>query len=78
VSDLASINAVLQHQIKRTAREWLATPQATPRAGPGLARDTAGFEFVLQQSYRAEFGIAAEDAEIFTSISTMTSLRSRA
>jgi hypothetical protein len=32
-----------------------------------IARDTAGFELVFQQSYRAEFGIAAEDATLFAS-----------
>jgi hypothetical protein len=47
-------------------------------ARSSLALGTAGFELVPQQSYRAEFGIAAEDEAIFGSLSTMTSLPSRA
>jgi hypothetical protein len=38
----------------------------------------AGFELSLQQLYRAEFGIAAEDAAIFVSLSAMASLWSPA
>jgi hypothetical protein len=44
---------VLQHQIERTAREWLAAAQATRCARPQLALDAAGVELVLQQPDRA-------------------------
>src|ERR1700680_148616 len=39
VNDFTPIDAVLQHQIERAAREWLATPQATRGARPQLALD---------------------------------------
>src|SRR5712675_1833370 len=61
VNDFTPIDAVLQHQIERAAREWLAAPQATRGARPQLALDAAGFQLVLQQPDRAEFGIAAKD-----------------
>src|SRR4029077_18669512 len=61
VDDLASIDPVLQHQIERAAREWLAAAQATRCAGPQPALDAAGGELVLQQPDRAEFGIAAKN-----------------
>src|SRR6267142_4476301 len=61
VDDLASIDPVLQHQIERTAGEWLAAAQATGCARPQPALDAAGVQLVLQQPDRAEFGIAAKD-----------------
>src|SRR6266446_10735662 len=61
VSNLAAINAVLQHQVERTTGEWLATRDAARGARPQPALDTPGFKLVLQQSDRAEFGIAAKN-----------------
>src|ERR1700730_2030460 len=61
VDDLASIDPVLQHQIERAAREWLAAARATRCARPQLALDAAGVELVLQQPDRAAFGIAAKN-----------------
>src|SRR6266446_10197349 len=61
VDDLASIDPVLQHQIQRAAREWLAAAQATRCARPQPALNAAGVELVLQQPDRAEFGIAPKD-----------------
>src|ERR1700722_806773 len=61
VDDLAPIDAVLQHQVERTAGEWLATRDAARAARPQFALDVAGFQLVLQQSDRAEFGVAAKD-----------------
>ena len=61
VDDLAAIDAVLQHQIERTAGEWLATRDAARAARPQFALDVAGFQLVLQQSDRAEFGVAAKN-----------------
>src|SRR6516165_2202542 len=61
VNDLAAIDAVPQYQVKGTARERLAADQATRSARPRLAFDAARFELLLQQSDRAEFGIAARD-----------------
>src|SRR5947199_2144828 len=61
VDDLAAIDAVLQHQIERAAREWLAAAPATRCARPQPALDAAGVELVLQQPNRAEFGIVAKN-----------------
>ena len=61
VNDLASVNAVLQHQVERAVREWLAALQATRSARPRLAFDPAGFQLVFQQSDRAEFGFSGKD-----------------
>src|SRR5712672_402285 len=61
VNDLAPINAVLQHQVERTAGERLPTRDAARGAGPQLALDAPRFQLVLQQPDRAEFGIAAKD-----------------
>src|SRR6202040_1415282 len=61
VDDLAPIDAVLQHQVERTAGEWLATRDAARTARPQFALDVAGFQLVLQQSDRAEFGVAAKN-----------------
>src|SRR5215831_12253011 len=61
VDDLAAIDAVLQHQVERAAREWLAAAPATRCARPQRALDAAGVQLVLQQPDRAEFGIAAKN-----------------
>src|SRR4030081_1222490 len=61
VYDFTPIDAVLQHQIERATREWLAAPQATRGARPQLALDAPGFQLVLQQPDGAEFGIAAKN-----------------
>src|SRR5436305_520197 len=48
VSDLAAIEAVLQHQVERAAGEWL-TPNAATRSGrPRLTLDPPSFELDLQ------------------------------
>src|ERR1700680_1446169 len=49
-NDLASVNAGLQQQVKRAAREWFAALQATRSARPRLAFDRAGFQLVFQRS----------------------------
>src|SRR5204863_8447966 len=61
VNDLAAIEAVLQHQVERTARERLVADEAPRSARPRLAFDPSGFKLVLQQPNRTEFGVAAED-----------------
>src|SRR6266446_6926332 len=38
VNDLAPVDAVLQHQVERAAREWFTTPEPTGGARPALAR----------------------------------------
>src|SRR5690242_1963371 len=48
MNDLAAIEAVLQYQVERTAREWLAANAATRNGRPRLALDPPSFEFVLQ------------------------------
>jgi hypothetical protein len=48
VNDLAPVDAVLQHQVERTAREWLITPEATGGAGPALALKALGVKLLLQ------------------------------
>src|SRR6266446_10412651 len=75
VNDLAAINAVLQHQIERTTGEWLPARDAPRGAGPQPALDAPGFQLVLQQPDRAEFGIKIERT-ISASLLTMMSLRS--
>jgi hypothetical protein len=59
-NDLAAIEAALQHQVERTARERLVADEAPRSACPRLAFDPSGFKLVLQQPNRAEFGVAAE------------------
>src|ERR1700731_928663 len=54
VDDLAAIDAVLQHQVERTAGEWLATRDAARAARPQFALDVAGFHFVARISSRAK------------------------
>ena len=61
MNDLAEIGTVLQHQVERAAREWLAANKAAGSARPRFALDAAGVELLLQQPDRAEFGIAAEN-----------------
>src|SRR6266436_8972712 len=61
VNDLAAIDAVLQHQVERAASEWFPTRDAARGARPQLALDAPGFQLVLQQPDRAEFGIAAKN-----------------
>src|SRR5438309_128026 len=61
VDDLAPVNAVLQHQIERTAGKWLATRDAARGARPQLALDAQGLQLVSQPPDRAEFGIAAKN-----------------
>src|SRR5207248_10484682 len=60
-NELAEIGMVLQHQVERAARKWLAANRATGSARPRFALDAAGLELLLHQPDRAEFGIAAED-----------------
>src|SRR4029077_18889227 len=59
VNDLTAIDAVLQHQVERTTGEWFPTRDAARGARPQFAPNAAGFQLVLQQPDRAEFGIAA-------------------
>src|SRR5580692_3452927 len=47
VNDLASVNAVLQHQVERAARERLAADEAPGSARPRLTFDPARFELRL-------------------------------
>src|SRR5258705_11411094 len=47
VNDLASVNAVLQHQVERAARERLAADEAPGNARPRLTFDPARFELRL-------------------------------
>src|SRR5438270_5179613 len=61
MNDLAKIGTVLQHQVERAARKWLAADRATGSARPRFALDAEGIELLLQHPDRAEFGIAAEN-----------------
>src|SRR6202045_3901865 len=61
VNDLAPVNAVLQHQIERTAGKWFATRDPARGACPQLALDAQGLQLVSQPPDRAEFGIAAKN-----------------
>src|SRR5580693_4701559 len=53
VNDLAPVNAVLQHQIERTAGKWLATRDLARGARPQLALDALGLQLVSQPPDRA-------------------------
>src|SRR5260370_8666657 len=55
VDDLAPIDAVLQHQVERTAGEWLATRAAARAARPQFPVDVARFHLSLHQSTRPTF-----------------------
>src|SRR5271169_4366663 len=72
-NDRASIDAVLQHQIKRSTREWFGTPQATRRESL-VTRQASSSSF--NNSHPAEFGIVGEDATVFGLVSATTSFRS--
>src|SRR5438477_5410888 len=61
MNDLAEIGTVLQHQVERAAREWLAANRAAGSTRPRLAFNAVSVELLLQQPDRAEFGITAED-----------------
>ena len=61
VNNLTQIDAVLQHQVERAAREWLATRDAARGARPQFDLNAPGVELVLQQPDRAEFDIAAKN-----------------
>ena len=52
MNDLAEIGAVLQHQVERAARKWLAANRMAGSARPRFALDAAGVEFLLQQPDR--------------------------
>jgi hypothetical protein len=71
-NDRASIDAVLQRQIKRSTREWFGNPQATRREWL-VARQASSSSF--NNSHPAEFDILGEDATLFGLVSAMTSFR---
>src|SRR5215475_10325876 len=48
VKDLAAIEAVLQHQVERAAREWIAANAAARSGGPRLALDPPSLELIPQ------------------------------
>src|SRR5438270_5219478 len=64
VNDLAPVNAVLQHQIERTAGKWLTTRDPARGARPQLALDAQGVQLVSQPPDRAEFGVAAKSRAV--------------
>src|SRR5213080_2747771 len=61
VHNLATINAVLQHQVERTTGDRLAAVPAAVRGGPDLAHNAGAIEILLQFPDRLEFGVAPED-----------------
>jgi hypothetical protein len=61
VDDLAAVDLVFEHRVKRATAERLAAPAAARCADPALTGDAVGLEFLLQQSHRAERHIAPED-----------------
>src|SRR5246127_5631682 len=48
MNDLAEIGTVLQHQVERAARKWLAANEAAGSARPRFALDAAGVELLLE------------------------------
>ena len=61
VRDVAPIKPVLQHQVKRAAREALAAGKLSVGSLPSLAHDAGPLELCLQQRDRAKLGVAPED-----------------
>ena len=47
MNDLTAINAVLQYQVERAAREWLTANAATRSGRPRLALDPPSLELAL-------------------------------
>src|ERR1700732_3154985 len=61
VRDVAPIKPVLQHQVKRAAREMLAAGKLSAGSLTALAHNILSVEFGLEEGDRAQFGIAPED-----------------
>src|SRR5580692_12075670 len=76
VDDLAVIDPVLQHQIKRAACDRLAAPAPAGGAGPLLADNSLELQLVPEQTHRAQ-----REGKMCRTVSaspgTMTSLWSR-
>src|SRR5262245_17648818 len=61
VDDFTPINSVLQHQVERTAGDWLAAMPAAIRGRSDLADNASGIEILLQFPNRLEFGVTPKD-----------------
>src|ERR1700730_15251453 len=61
MDDLTPIDPVLQHPVQRAPDNRLAAPAAAGGARPTLAADAVSFELLLQQTHRAQSGVAPED-----------------
>src|SRR3984893_9642553 len=61
MDDLAPIDPVLQHPIQRAPDNRLAAHAWAGGARPPLAADAVSFELLLQQTHRAQRGVAPED-----------------
>ena len=61
VDDLASVDLVLQHEIKRPARKPLAAIGAPIRRRAAFADEASGGEIIPQGAHRPEFEIAPKD-----------------
>src|SRR3954451_17544951 len=61
MDDLAPIDPVLQHPVKRAPDNRLPAPASAGCAGPPLAADALSFELLLQQTHRAERGVTSKD-----------------
>jgi hypothetical protein len=77
VDNLAPVDSVLQHEVKRPARKLLAAIGASIRCRAAFAYDTPGAEIISQGAHRPKFKITPKDvASVSASASLTTSLRS--
>src|SRR5437764_9335615 len=61
MNDLAPIDPVLQHPVQRAPDNRLPAPASAGCARPSLAANALSFELLLEQTHRAERGVAPED-----------------
>ena len=61
MDDLAPVDSVLQHQVKRPARKLLAAIRASIRRRAALADDAASREIIPQGAHCSEFKITPKD-----------------
>src|SRR5271156_5027898 len=61
MDDFPTINPVLQHQVERTAGEWLAAIWAAIGGRPDFADNAGAIEILLQSADRPEFDVTPKD-----------------
>src|SRR5438045_1519559 len=62
MSNLAAVNAILEHEIKRSPGDWApAAVDGAVRPNPALAHDTVGRKLLLEITNRLECQVSLED-----------------